>query len=235
MKLSHSFRHICAQQPSRCDKYAPGTHSSKGKLMLAALPPTPRSAPTVNAQRGVVLIIALIVLIVMTLGGIALIRSTDLTNIVAGNLAFKQAATHSGDAGIEAAFSWLQANPGLLANDSANNGYSANGNDPTRSPAAGQTWETYWNTLPAARIRTLPVDAAGNTVSYVIDRLCANPGTQDSGARCSTSTITKPDEGGDLTAGNPGYTSTSSTYYRITVRIVGPRNTVSFVQSMVTL
>ncbi len=235
MKLP-PHRHAPALRSNRVVEHAPGTASFKGILMLTALSPAYQPAPSAQTQRGVVLIIALIVLIVMTLGGIALIRSTDLTNIVAGNLAFKQAATHSGDAGIETAFNWLQANPGLLANDSAGAGYSANGNDPTRSPAAGQTWETYWNTLPAARIRTLrPADAAGNTVSFVIDRMCANPGTQSGGARCSTSTVTKPDEGSDMGAGTPGFTNTSATYYRITVRIEGPRNTISFVQAMVTL
>lgn len=194
-----------------------------------------RTVPTTRAQKGVVLVIALIVLIVMTLGGIALIRSTDLTNIVAGNLAFRQAATHSGDAGIEAAFNWLQANPALLANDSAIDGYSANGNDPTRSPGAGQTWETYWNTLPAARIRTLPADAAGNTVAYIIDRMCATSGAPNSGARCASSTSSKADQDSDLIPGLPPILRPSGIYYRITVRITGPRNTVSFVQAMVTI
>lgn len=174
----------------------------------------------------------------MTLGGIALIRSTDLTNIVAGNLAFRQAATHSADAGIEAAFSWLtdaRTTISKLSNDSTVDGYSANGNDPTRSPATGQTWETYWNTLPAARIKRQPPDAAGNTVSYIIDRMCASAGAPDDGARCTTSTFTKPDENGNLCPDCPKYVTRSSIYYRITVRVEGPRNTISFVQTMVTV
>ena len=119
------------------------------------------SAP--RAQSGVVLIVALIILIAMTIAGIAMIRSVDLTNIIAGNLAFKQAATHSGDTGVEAAFAWLTANNvgTFLHTDQANQGYSANGNNAARSPAAGQTWEAYWATLPANRIRTLAPDAAG--------------------------------------------------------------------------
>lgn len=194
-------------------------------------PPCPAKA----RQGGVVLIIALIVLIVMTLGGIALIRSTDLTNIIAGNLAFKQAATHSGDMGIESAFSWVQANPALLVNDEPASGYSANGNDPARSPAAGQTWEAYWNTLPAARIFTMPIDGAGNTVSYIIDRLCSNAGPPSGGANCSSSTAITKSEGGGEEAGEKPPDSSSGTYYRITVRVLGPRNTVSFVQAVVML
>ena len=118
---------------------------------------------------------------------------------------------------------------------SANQGYSANGNDAARSPAAGQTWEAYWATLPADRIRTLPTDASGNTVSYIIDRLCANAGNPTAGANCSALTVASVASGSGEEAGEKAITSSSAIYYRITVRIAGPRNTVSFVQSMVTL
>ena len=195
------------------------------------------SAP--RAQSGVVLIVALIILIAMTIAGIAMIRSVDLTNIIAGNLAFKQAATHSGDTGVETAFAFLEANrPGIfLHTDVADQGYSANGNDPARSPAAGQTWEDYWGgvNLPASRIRTMPADASGNTVSYIIDRLCANAGSPTGGANCSASTVASVASGSGEEAGEKAITSSSAIYYRITVRIAGPRNTVSFVQAIVTL
>lgn len=186
-------------------------------------------------QEGVVLIVALIILIVMTLGGIALIRSTDITNIISGNLAFKQAATHSGDTGIETAFAWLQANAALLNADSPDNGYSSNGNQAARSPSAGQTWSAYWDTIPASRIRTLTTDAAGNTVSYIIDRMCANSGSPTAGANCSSSVVASSGGGQNEEGGEPPISAPSATYYRITVRISGPRNTVSFVQSVVTL
>lgn len=194
------------------------------------------SAP--RAQSGIVLIVALIVLIAMTIAGIAMIRSADLTNIIAGNLAFKQAATHSGDTGVETAFAFLQGNNvgTFLHQDHADQGYSANGNDPLRSPGAGVTWETYWATLAAAnRIVTLPADAAGNTVSYVIDRLCALPGDPAGGANCTASTVASVASGSGEEGGEKGITAPSATYYRITVRIAGPRNTVSFIQSTVTI
>jgi Tfp pilus assembly protein PilX len=195
------------------------------------------SAP--RAQSGIVLIVALIVLVAMTLAGIAMIRSVDLTNIIAGNLAFKQAATHSGDTGVEAAFAFLSANNTgtFLHTHKPDQGYSANGNDPLRSPAAGQTWEVYWGgaNLPASQIRTLPADASGNTVSYIIDRLCANTGSPTAGANCTASTVASVVSGSGEEAGEKAITSSSAIYYRITVRIAGPRNTVSFIQAMVTL
>ena len=58
-------------------------------------------------QTGVVLFIALIVLVAMTLAGIAMIRSTDTGNVVAGNIAFRQAALQEADVGVDAAYTAL--------------------------------------------------------------------------------------------------------------------------------
>ena len=43
----------------------------------------------------------------MSLAGIALIRSVDTSNLIAGNLAFRQGATIAGDWGLETARTWL--------------------------------------------------------------------------------------------------------------------------------
>ena len=58
-------------------------------------------------QSGVVLIIALIVLVAMSLAGIALFRQVGTGLTIAGNLAFKQAATAAADFGVEDARKWL--------------------------------------------------------------------------------------------------------------------------------
>ena len=54
-------------------------------------------------QQGVILFVALIVLVAMSLTGIALMRSVDTNLLVAGNLAFRQGATAASDWGVEAA------------------------------------------------------------------------------------------------------------------------------------
>src|SRR5262247_2182840 len=54
-----------------------------------------------SAQRGVVLFIALIVMVVMSLAAIALMRSVDTTTQVIGNLAFRQASILPGNYAIE--------------------------------------------------------------------------------------------------------------------------------------
>jgi hypothetical protein len=60
-------------------------------------------------QRGVVLLIALIVLVAMTLAGIGMMRSVDTGTVIAGNMAFREATANANDAGISAAFNALVA------------------------------------------------------------------------------------------------------------------------------
>ena len=48
-------------------------------------------------ERGTIIFIALIVLVAMSLAGIALMRSVDTANLIAGNLAFKNAIAFQGD------------------------------------------------------------------------------------------------------------------------------------------
>lgn len=64
---------------------------------------------TFRKQRGVVLLIALIILIAMTLAGIGMMRSVDTGNLAAGNLAFRQATGNAGDAGMNVGFDALAA------------------------------------------------------------------------------------------------------------------------------
>lgn len=197
------------------------------------------------SQRGIVLILALIVLAAMTLAGIGLTRSVLTGNRIAGNLAFQQSATNAADAGIEAAIAWLEANnappppPGVskLFNDvsiaGADLGYFASRQD----PAAGQSWEQFWNTVlvQSNRVNTLAAPVGGNTVSFVIHRLCNAVGDPTTGIGCDASPTVVGSEGGGRGAGVPPIALPSQRYYRITVRVAGPRNTVGFVQSVVAL
>jgi Tfp pilus assembly protein PilX len=190
-------------------------------------------------QSGVVLIIALVVLVAMTLAAVALVRSVDTSNIIAGNLSFQQAATHSADTGIEAAITWLAANNGgtTLDSDESTNGYAANGSDPALSPAAGTSWDSFWPSQSARVHKLNPTDAdsAGNFVEYIIDRLCRNSGAKTAGASCSASPAVQVATGNAEEAGEIQLNAPSVVYYRITVRVSGPRNTVSYVQTVVSM
>src|SRR5271154_6277784 len=74
-------------------------------------------------ERGVVLLIALIVLVAMTLAGIGMMRTIDSGTIVAGNLGFREAAVATADTGVERARAWLVANINSLNSDNTAMGY----------------------------------------------------------------------------------------------------------------
>lgn len=196
-----------------------------------------RAAPPLR-QQGIVLLVALVVLIGMTLAGLSLLRSVFTSNRVAGNLAFQQAATQSADVGIETAIAWLENNnTGTTLHQSRDAaggelGYFARRED----PGPGQSWEDFWQQVLAGsnRVNVLPPDAAGNTVAFVIHRLCNSVGDPLAGARCETSPLTK-NEGNSQTALSPSFSAPQQQYYRITARVSGPRNTLSYVQVVVAM
>jgi Tfp pilus assembly protein PilX len=172
-------------------------------------------------QSGVVLFIALIVLVAMTLAGIAIMRSVDTGVAISGNVAFKQSTLSAADRGIDDAFQFLTNNvtSGLLDANYGANAYYAEVDEPDWS--ADGTWSD---------AKELSEDDAGNTVSYIIHRMCDSAGAY-AGVNCAQT----PKSGG--AAGNSQailgnqFTSTPIVYYRVTVRVQGPRNTMSVVQS----
>lgn len=190
--------------------------------------------------------VALVVLVALTLAGLSLMRSLDTTTLIAGNLAFQQSATHSGDVGTETAIGWLQTNAAVPVNCSGTsqpmlecnnpgNGYFAMRSD----PGAGQSWDNFWTTtLAPAGVVTLPQDAVtGNTVSYVIHRLCNAQGAATSvpSPGCAFSAVQGITQGNSMTAGFVAPNTSVQIYYRITARIDGPRNTVSYVQTIIAM
>lgn len=185
-----------------------------------------RSNPPRRQQTGVVLWVALIVLLVMTLAGVALLRQMGAGVSIAGNLAFKESATAAADRGVEEARAWFMANPGnLLINIPGQGYYSSWGasTDPT-------TFD--WTAAGSVEV-TADVASTGNRVRYVIHRLCATPGlaANDPAQRCSDSTDNNA--GGSKGGGSYGstpFTPAASPFYRVTTRVEGSRNTLSFTQ-----
>jgi len=195
-----------------------------------------------SQQRGVVLPVTLIVLVAMTLAGIALLRSVDTSSVIAGNLAFRQSATASADTGIEAAITWLNGWNGNKEQDSAANGYYATRQDAldmtgNKTPAV-TTDNVEWTN--AAKVKILAADSAGNQVAYVIHRMCNSAGALNA-ATCSTEQVA---QGGSSKGASrqmqtyqPGAWDVVANrgFYRITARVTGPRNTTSFIQVVVSL
>lgn len=190
-----------------------------------------------RTQRGVVLFIALIMLVAMSLAGIALMRSVDTGTVIAANLAFRQNTVQVADLGVEAARKWLmdQVSDNLYDNQTGS-AYFATwqenldllGNDPS---ATDYDWST------AATVSAAPyVPPTGYSIRYVIHRLCAGTGDPTGGsAGCiklggvagTTSSGTK----GAAAYGSYAISVSTNAAYRVTVRVNGPRNSLSYVQA----
>jgi type IV pilus assembly protein PilX len=185
-------------------------------------------------QRGVVLMMALIMLVAMTLAGVSLVRSVDTSNLIAGNLAFKQSTLNAADFGADAAITWLNNNNAgntLHANVAGSAFYfPARGADKT----SGASWNDYWDGVKTSSTSLGEVNNSGNTVSYVIHRLCNTTGAITAvGTDCSVPQGGGGGAGSSKSAGFQQLTVSTQYYYRITTRVEGPRNTISYTQTVI--
>jgi type IV pilus assembly protein PilX len=197
-----------------------------------------RSGP--QQQRGVVLLIALIMLVAMTLVGIAMLRSVGTGAGIAGNLAFKQNATSVGDLGVEVARAWMintgANNASALEADATATGYYSTMVD-------GFNPLTYdWSVSKKVQnadatfiVAATGKDNTGNEVRYVLHRLCTLPGAvspiDNPGQKCANYTdVAASSSKGGAVYGGALPTLSDQPYYRATVRVAGPRNTTSYVQ-----
>jgi Tfp pilus assembly protein PilX len=241
-------------------------------------------------QRGVVLFFTLIALVVMSLAAVALIRSVDTSTMIAGNMAFKQAGTSSGDAGIEAAIAWLKtANTTMVtagldvyknvnhvfnkdggaggftdANGVAcclNTGYHSNVAPDCSNPAlpcaepilanrlnltaadATNGTRVNWDNTDSALVGT---DSSGNTIRYVIQRMVRTANTMPNltGVEGPTQTGGLFNNAAISTSGQQVLAAPEScptcpttagmtALLRITAKVTGPKNTVSYIQTIV--
>lgn len=207
-------------------------------------------------HRGIVLIVALLLLAALSVAGVALMRSMSTTNLVVGNLAFSRSAVGAADLGIEAANVWLgNAAATDLYSDSPGNGYLASMAAPYDKPATEQSWAEFFDTTLSgtnalALVGKDPERVAGNRVTYVIQRLCSGPGAPSevqcvrpstSRSNCARAAAAGSCSGGAEAMAGLGADGQSAgpagleppVYYRITARAIGPRNSRGDVQAIV--
>jgi Tfp pilus assembly protein PilX len=199
-------------------------------------------------QRGLALLVALIVLVAMSLAGVALIRSVDTTSIVASNMAFRQTASMSNDAGVESARTWLLGQtPSSLGSDNAAQGYYATSLDTadlTSSVTSATTDDVKWlshdgTAQPGSYDpKCLAPDAANNRVCFIINRMCSGSGALAQGS-CATADMVASGRSAGAHGRETGYrpggpdVTAFGGYYRITVRTAGPRKNLSYAQTFV--
>ena len=211
-------------------------------------PATRRSRP----QAGISLVVTLVALVLLSLAALALMRNVDTTNLVAGNLAFKQATSAAADLGTETAIAWLQANNTgtALYDDSSGNGYYAS--SLSNLDVSGKSSNTLravadWNGDNcawasggyASCLRTsAAIAASGSSTRYLITRLCKTTGDPNAAGNGCAHPLAGgaglSSKRGELKYGeDKRFATQTGPWFRIVVRADGPRNTVSYTESYV--
>lgn len=215
-----------------------------------------RSGARGGSQSGVVLLFALISVLIVMIAAVALIRSFNASLFSAGNIAFKRDLQNRSDLAIQAAMADFRTG-GLLAGSTARQQNVAAANYSASALSASQVNN---QNIPLALQRppqslqsagfTKPAPAMVDQVTYyyVIERLCDAPGDEIvlGTARCLVANERQKDASAKDQTGAAAQTSGScgsgpcrsavplGVVYRISVRVSGPRNTLSFFQTTLT-
>lgn len=183
-------------------------------------------------QRGLIsTLIAIIVLVVTLLAAIALMRSIDTSNTIAGNLAFRQGVLQEAERAYKAA-TLIDFSEPTSDNNNAPIGYYA-----TLQPATIRLNKDIPDVLmnkTAGSIAQLPsIGTNGNIVSYVVERLCPTTGPADPKTCIVPGATIQGGSSSNQTKDNgPPFSSGAFAAYRLTVRVDGPQNTVGYVQTV---
>lgn len=215
--------------------------------------------PSPHRQQGTSLVFALMALVVLSLAAVGLVRSVNTGALIAGNLSFKRDTTLSATAAAEQAITWLQAqaavasaldadNPAAAYFASAKDGLDVTGSSTSAGrPMQVVNWDGRCQGLPSASFSSCDVipfvgtAVNGNRVQWIITRLCdfdgvmgpANPKGSNLCSKPASEKLSGAIERGQLTGGKRLTPVIATPYYRIVTRVEGPRNTVSFVETIV--
>ena len=197
---------------------------------------THRRAP--RSEAGVVLFVALIAMVILSLAGVALVRSVDSSTAVAGNLAFRQASIAPVNQAIEEAVDALfktRTITSTVAPDLPNSYYSSlqAGEKPNGVPAVlAGNYATMKAAYTAAGLPAPTVDPVSKLeIRKVIERVC----NADGAATIATCDLLPPKV-------SPGGTDNEVKriplppipHFRVTVRVDLPgTNTTTYAQAFV--
>ena len=214
---------------------------------------TSNQPPRSSSQGGFVLVIALIVLAAMTLAAAAMVRTVDTSTLLARNISFKRDAVNRNDLALEVAINAFRVG-GNLDNLNVAIDKTAHHTDlnyfavmlPTDTDGVPLVLKNAQTSAPfflAATSDSPPLQGTlgpaepaaiaapnlhlGMTPIYVIERMCTALGVALP-ANCIVNG--RAQAGGTQPNDKPG--QLFPPLYRITARVTGPRNTVSYVQAI---
>jgi type IV pilus assembly protein PilX len=187
-------------------------------------------------QRGVVLIFSLIILLILTIGAVALMRSMNTSLFSAGNLAFRRDLMNQGELAVSNVMTQFKIGGGLSTSAVTTASVPALNYSALALTTNSQGIpNALLNNATFATVGTSANDittgaSADVVIRYVIDRLCTTAGTS-TGTLCVQSSASPP---GGLANGTQALPPPSATVYRLSVRVIGPRSTQVFLQTTFT-
>jgi hypothetical protein len=172
-------------------------------------------------QRGVTMLVVLVLLSVMLLGGLAFARLTEVGTLASGNSAYREASIQASEIGLNTVFQRIR-------------------DDITNEELALAGW--YWPLIQTTNAEGIPdvdFDAAPEIVvgsyrlRYVAERVCegALPVTEPL-RQCLVRQI--PQDTRSRAAGKEEIDAPNSRQFRVTIRVIGPKGTQTWVQSLIT-
>jgi type IV pilus assembly protein PilX len=211
---------------------------------MTALRVQPRfaSRPRRQAQRGVIMILTLVALVLLLIGVAAMVRSTDTATAVIGNLAFRRDLTNRAEVAIATAKATLNSGGALYSSASRDSDSAANNYSATRLPNAtgigvpsvlvsnSQYTNASYACLPASCV----AGTDGVLLRWIIDRQCS--GTNGTPLTFTTDACgflrTTKDTRGSAQLNPLKPTGAARGLFRISVRVTGPRNTEAYIQTI---
>lgn len=168
-------------------------------------------SPSPRAQRGIALVVALILLVLITLVGLAAMHGTILQQKMASNLYDREVEFQSAEAAVRAATVQLQVNPGIIARNCQAGGVTCLSN-PFADPG-----------LPAGSIHNVPT---GTAAGQYTPGGAATPNPQYVVENMGNWVDQSTNTGFGNTANSRNYgvqgASGTAVYYRITARSGDP-------------
>ncbi len=190
-----------------------------------------------HAQQGMVLLYTLVGLVVLLLGGAALVRAMDSSLMQAGNMAYQRDLINQAQRAIVTAQAAITS--GSLSTEAARSANLVSANySASRLASNGQG-------IPNVLLSDTAYTSAGYTVAditdndtkvtlrYVIDRQCSAAGAYDSDS--ITCVTVRDQDAKSADAYQRQINGESRPVYRITVRAMGPHNSLAFFQTSVSL
>lgn len=201
-----------------------------------------------RSQRGVVLLFALIALVIMLIGAVAISRSMNSAQFTIGNIGFKRDLTNQGERVLAKVFDVVRSG-GALAGTATNadlqaENYSSKLLDTdTHGIPLALLNDTTFTTNVGTAGKDITVDGQGVTLRYVLERMASATGpcssttcvfiNHDVTAGSSSEWINSQESSGAVANSNPSAVP-QQPVYRLTVRARGPRNTLAFYQTTFT-